>query len=202
MPAESRFTRLLTAWIVSSALLAAPQSPRYRMTGRVSNLAPGHHATIYAHGPTNRSAVTRSDGTWEINNATPGVYSVTVTRQGYSFTPTDRTADVRTRDAHDLNFTARPSDQASTGQATSERRSMTGRIYGLRAGHHATVHVHGPTNSAASTRSDGTWEIKNLPAGVYSVSVTRSGYTFTPVDRSIDLRLRDAHGVNFTGRQQ
>ena len=202
MPAASRSTLLLTAWFVSSTLLAAPPSPRYRMTGRVSNLAPGHHATIHAHGPTNRSAMTRPDGTWEITSVVPGIYSVTVTRQGYTFTPTDRTADVRTRDAHDLNFTAHPTQQPQAGQATTERRTMSGRVYGLRSGHHASVHVHGPANGTVITRSDGTWEMKNLPPGIYSVSVTRGGYSFSPVDRSIDLRNHDVHNVNFSGRLQ
>ena len=202
MLAESRSALLLTAWIVSSALLTAAPAPRYRMTGKVSNLAPGHQATVHVHGPSNRSTLTRSDGTWEISNLVPGVYSVTVTRKGYTFNPKDLTADVRTQDVHNLNFTAHQAEPPSTGQAGSQPRTITGRVYGLGPGQHAMIHVHGPANRSVSTRSDGTWEVKDLPPGVYTVAATRIGYTFRPVDRTVDTRLRDARNVNFTGRRQ
>lgn len=187
---------LTTAW----AAAPAPKSPKYNITGRVSNLAPGHHATVHAHGPTNRSTTTRSDGTWEIPQVVPGVYSISVTRTGYTFTPIDLTADVRTRDAHNLNFTAHPTGAPKGAAATAERRTITGRVSGLPSGRHATVHLHGPVNRTMTTRNDGTWEVNNLPPGIYSVSVTHTGYTFSPIDRSADVRTQDAHNVNFTAR--
>jgi hypothetical protein len=197
---ETHRARLWLAAFTAWAMLAAQQSPRYRMTGRVSNLAAGHRATVHAHGPTNRSTTTRADGTWEMTQVQPGIYSISVTRNGYTFTPVDRTADVRNRDVHDLNFTAHPTGQPSAANASAERHSISGRVAGLAAGHHATVHAHGPTNRSATTRSDGTWEINNLVPGVYSVSVTRTGYTFSPIDRSADVRTRDAHNLNFTAQ--
>jgi hypothetical protein len=174
---------------------------RYSISGRVLGLEANHHATVHASGPSPRSTTTHNDGTWEVLNVKPGVYNLHVTHGLYTFTPASREVTVRASNVHNVAFTAQRKTAGGGGTTqTQVRHLMNGHVYGLQPGHHATIHASGPTTRTATTLSDGTWEIKNMVPGVYTVTATRTNYTITPDHHTVDVNNSDKHGINFNAQ--
>lgn len=53
---------------------------------------------------------------------------------------------------------------------------------------------------SATTENDGTYTITGLPAGAYTVTPSKTGYSFTPTNRSVTVNA-NVTGVNFTATQ-
>jgi len=79
----------------------------------------------------------------------------------------------------------------------ADRYDITGRVTGLGPGERAAVKLLGPGSHQLTTSADGTWRLPNALAGTYRVSVTQAGYRFTPEYRTVVLRSRDIHDINF-----
>jgi hypothetical protein len=191
----------LSAWPSAGAANA----PRYEITGRVFQIPAGRHATVHAHGPTHRSTSTRSDGTWQIERVTPGVYSVTVTLSGYRFAPVERKVDVSKQNAHNINFTAHPASTGSggagsggaSGGAASGRHSITGAISNLEPGQQIYLELTGPQDIGHYTHADGTFEFRLLKPGTYRVKPVSKHYRFIPTYRTVNITKGDHTGVTF-----
>jgi hypothetical protein len=203
--------RSVPAFIAFSLLAAAVSSRAlapvtHTMSGVVVGLDPAHHASIRAEGPTTRTAMTRSDGTWEMRNVKPGVYLVRATHRLYTISPPSHRADVSLHDVGNITFRATPIEGgagAQTGAGTAkqtDRFDMTGRIDGIEPNLRPTIRAAGPVIRSVQVRSDGTWQISNLVPGDYAVSPHHSRYDFTPDVRRIIVRTADVHNVNFTAR--
>jgi hypothetical protein len=52
---------------------------------------------------------------------------------------------------------------------------------------------------SATTAANGTYTITQLPPGTHTVAPSKTGYTFTPVSRSVPLTDANATGQDFTG---
>ena len=67
----------------------------------------------------------------------------------------------------------------------------------------AGVGISGVTvsNGSASTTTDsaGNYSLGSLVAGSYTITPTRSGYTFSPVNRAVTISSANVTGQNFTG---
>jgi hypothetical protein len=188
---------------LAAAAAGQQKEVRYNISGRVLQLEANHHATVHVNGPSPHSTTTRNDGTWEVLNVKPGVYNLHVTHSLYTFTPASREVTVRTSDVHNITFTAHRKTESGPGTTqTQVRHLMNGHVYGLQPGHHATIHAHGPTTRTATTLSDGTWEMKNMAPGVYTVNATRANYTITPDHHTVDVGHSDRHEINFNAHLQ
>jgi hypothetical protein len=201
----------LPAFIALSLLAAAVSSRAlapvtHTLSGVVVGLEPAHHASIRAEGPTTRTAITRSDGTWEMRNVKPGVYLVRATHRLYTISPPSHRADVSLHDVGNITFRATPIEGGAAAQKgagtakQTERFDMTGRMEGINPSYRPTIRAAGPTTRSVQVRSDGTWQISNLLPGEYAVSPRHSRYDFTPDVRRVVVKNSDVHNVNFTAR--
>ena len=64
-------------------------------------------------------------------------------------------------------------------------------------GQSVTVTAAGPVSESALTDSSGVFSIDGLPPGVYTVSPTRAGSTFSPVSQDVTVVDRDVTGLVF-----
>jgi len=195
--------RTRVAFLLVSLLPVLFAADRYDITGRVTGLGQGEHASVKLLGPGSHQVTTSADGTWRLGNALAGTYRVSVTHAGYRFTPEYRSVVLRSRDVHDINFVARADTgtagkTAASGAATAEKHQITGRVSGLGANHHATIRAVGPRSYSTTTRSDGTWSMPNVVWGDYNVNATHSLYTFSPAFHHAVARTNDVHNMNFT----
>lgn len=61
-----------------------------------------------------------------------------------------------------------------------------------------TVTASGALAATTQTDASGNYTFGNLPAGMYTVTPTKIGFTFTPANRSVTLSSTNATGQNFT----
>ena len=62
-----------------------------------------------------------------------------------------------------------------------------------------SVSCTGPVNTSATTNSSGAYTCSNLTNGTYTVTPTLNGYTFSPVNQSVNVNGANVTGINFTG---
>src|SRR5207247_9411702 len=65
------------------------------------------------------------------------------------------------------------------------------------AGSVATVTLSGAGSATVTADASGNYIFSNLKNGVYTVTPTKSGYTFSPVNKSVTVNGANVTGVNF-----
>ena len=91
-----------------SSKKAATPEPRYTISGQITGMAAGRHATVVASAPgkPSHSATTHDDGTFLIRNVQHGTYGVKPSHPMYTFNPYLRTVPVTDHDVTDRDLTA------------------------------------------------------------------------------------------------
>jgi hypothetical protein len=75
--------------------------------------------------------------------------------------------------------------------------SISGRV----SGSTANLTISGPVSGATTTDGLGNYSFSGLSNGLYVISASRSGYTFTPSTASATVNGAPVSGVNFTGTE-
>ena len=79
------------------------------------------------------------------------------------------------------------------------RYTISGHIAGLASSHHARVAAtanNKPTRTA-TTQAEGSYTLRNVAPGSYSIRPTRSGYTFSPSFRTVAVTTADRVDIDF-----
>jgi hypothetical protein len=90
-----------------------------------------------------------------------------------------------------VNFTAEPIPTFT----------LAGTVSPVPQGIGVTVTLAGTSSATTTTDGLGQYSFAGLSNGSYTVTATRSGYTFTPASRSVTIGDADATGVNFTAEE-
>ncbi|RRR73443.1 MAG: hypothetical protein EI684_08725 [Candidatus Viridilinea halotolerans] len=138
-----------------------------------------------------RTAITDSNGNYTLSGLPAGSYTLTPTRSGYTFSPTSRNVTV-SGNLTGQNFTA-TEQQAAT-------YSVRGRITTNDGTALAGVTISDGTRTTTSD-SNGNYTLSGLPAGSYTLTPTRSGYTFSPTSRNVTVS-GNLTGQDFTATEQ
>jgi len=168
-----------------AALEAAQQeeTTSYSISGSVTESGNGVPGVTVTAG--NSSATTQNDGTYSITGLTTGVYTVTPSKSGYSFSPVSRTVSV-TGNVTNVKFTTSKTSYSISGTVrTSSGLGLSGAS--LSCG-----------TLTASSDTNGNYTFTGLSADTYTVSVSRSGYSFSPNSQTVTVGP-DATGVDFFG---
>lgn len=135
------------------------------------------------------SALTDANGNYTIDAIPAGDYTLTPSKNGYTFSPSTRPVSVGPN-AIGQNFSAIPSVSyySISGRVTNaaDSTAMEG------------VQILDGSGHTATTGSDGTYTLGGLAAGTYTISPTKSGYYFDPINRSVGIGP-DASGQDFLG---
>lgn len=137
----------------------------YNISGRVTtnNGTPIAGVTVSARN--GRTATTNSNGSYTISDFAPGNYTLTPSKQGYTFLPTSRTVTVQDRDVIGQDI-----------ESTAQLSSISGRITDGSNGIEGIMVAAG--GYTAQTNSNGDYIISGIPPGTYTVRPTKDGYTF------------------------
>jgi len=168
-----------------AALEAAQQeeSTSYSISGTVTESGTGVPGVTVTAG--NSSATTQNDGTYSITGLTTGVYTVTPSKSGYSFSPVSRTVSV-SANVTNVRFTTSKTSYSISGTVrTSSGLGLSGAS--LTCG-----------TLSATSDTNGNYTFTGLSADTYTVSVSRSGYSFSPSSQTVTVGP-DATGVDFFG---
>lgn len=82
--------------------------------------------------------------------------------------------------------------------APPQRFDMNGHVAGYQPGHVVVVRTSGKGQHSASTHADGTFVLRALLPGSYTVRPQSQYYHFTPAFRTVVVTTHDVQGVNFT----
>ncbi|MCX5849761.1 MAG: carboxypeptidase-like regulatory domain-containing protein [Deltaproteobacteria bacterium] len=163
----------------------------YSISGTVSGAVIAG-VTILLTGDANAETVTGTDGKYSF----PGVllngnYTVTPSLTGYTFSPAGTGVIISGADATGINFTA----TANTAATYSISGTVSGdTIAGV------TITLSGGTSGTAITTTDGSgnYSFSGLLPGGYTVTPSKTGYTFTLASLSPTITSANIPGQNFT----
>ena len=161
---------------------AGPPPVTYQIGGKVS-VGVNALATVTMTLNNGATVQTAADGTYKFTNLTAGGnYTVTPSKLGYTFTPANKA------------FTNLAANQTVNFAATAVNFDIEGIIGGGAAGltdgvtaglSGVTVKLTGSQTKTATTDVNGKYKFAALPAGGnYTVTPTKTGYSFTPASRT------------------
>ena len=159
------------------------------VSGTISPVAAGAGATVNLGGAATGTTTADASGHFSFAGLANGTYAVMPGKAGYTFTPTSRSFTLSGAEVTGLDFTA------SAAQPTY---TIAGTLSPSAGGAGATVVLSGADNRTVTSDASGAYAFSGLANGVYTVTPSRAGYTFTPVSRTVTVSDADSPGVNFT----
>ncbi|WP_263357909.1 DUF4082 domain-containing protein [Acidicapsa ligni] len=155
----------------------------HSITGTISG-AGGNGATVSLSGAATASTTANASGVYTFAGVVAGAYTVTPSKAGYVFTPASTAVTVSTANVT-ANFTS-----------AVQTFTITGTISGT-GGNGATVALSGTKSATTTANSAGTYSFTGLAVGSYTVTVTKTGFAFTPPNQAVTIST--ANGTaNFT----
>lgn len=140
------------------------------------------------------STTTLADGTYTINGLQNGNYTLTASKSGYSFTPTSLAVTVNGANVINKTFTGTttvPSTYSISGKVTCSGNSGISDVIVT-----ATLAA---SSYSATTQSDGSYTISGVPNGSYTLTSSKSSYSFSPSSITLTVNNANVTGQNFTG---
>jgi hypothetical protein len=162
---------------------------------RTASLVPIVGATVTVTplgGGTPSVDTTTSTGGYLVANLPEGIYAVSVGLTGFTFVPATQGLRLNTvnRGANFIGTRTAPTYSVSGRIATSDGLAMTAVSVAL-------VPALGGIANPVTTNSAGYYSFSGAPDGAYTVTPSKSGYTFAPVNRSITVSSGNQNGLNF-----
>jgi len=159
----------------------------YSISGTISPTNGGSGATVTLGGAGSATTTANSSGAYSFSNLVNGSYTVTPSNTGFSFSPTSQTVTVSGNNVSNINFTATATSFSISGNLTA-------------SGANATVTLSGGASTSATADSSGNYSFVNLGNGSYTVTPTKSGYTFMPAAQNVTITGSNVPAVNFTAQ--
>src|SRR5207302_884342 len=131
---------------------------------------------------------TDTSGNYSFTGLANGSYTVTPSKTGFTFTPANQPLTISGASAPNTNFTA----------TAIPTWSISGVIGPLPAGSGVLVTLSGTSSGTATTDTSGNYSFSGLANGTYTLTPAKSGFTFTPVNKSVTVSNASVIGANFT----
>ncbi len=186
-----KVVRFLIAMLFSIALAACggggsstPDS--YGIAGTVtSSGAALAGATITLTG--GASTTSDANGNYSFTGIANGSYAVTAAKTGYTFSPSGLTALVNGANVTGMNFTATALGTSHAISGTVSGDTLSG----------VTITVTGAATASATTDGSGNYSVTGLYDGSYTVTPSKTGYTFNPASSAVTVSGANIAGKNF-----
>ncbi|NNJ11527.1 hypothetical protein EKD04_014415 [Chloroflexales bacterium ZM16-3] len=170
-------------------------TPVYTVSGRITTNGSGLYGVTVSDGM--RTATTDSNGNYTLNSVPVGSYTLTPTRSGYSFSPVTRDVTVN-GNLSGKDFTATTVTYTISGWiATSDGTGIPGVVVTATKMSAYAYPWGQPDTLTATTGSNGTYTISNVPVGYYTLTPAKGDYTFSPLSRSVTVS-GNLSGQDFT----
>ncbi len=163
-------------------------APTFSISGTISPTTGGSGATLTLSGAVTTTTTADGAGNYTFSGLANGMYAVTPSHTGYTFSPTSQSAPVNGANVTGINFTAQ----------VAPTFSISGTISPTAGGSGATVILSGAAAAITTTNSTGNFTFSGLTNGAYTVSPNNVGYTFSPVSQNVTVNAANLIGVNFT----
>jgi hypothetical protein len=161
--------------------------PTWSISGTVSPAASGSGTTVTLSGAASASTTADASGNYTFSGLANGAYTVTPSKSGFTFTPANRAVTLSGANQTAINFTAQVPSWSISG-TVSPAASGTG----------TTVTLSGAASASTTADASGNYTFSGLANGAYTVTPSKSGFTFTPANRAVTLNGANQTAINFT----
>jgi inhibitor of cysteine peptidase len=159
----------------------------YNITGQITSNSTGLAGVTVALSDTTETT-TDSSGNYSFTVESNGDYTVSPSLSGYVFSPSGTVVTISHTDIAGIDFTATAS--------TTTTYSISGTVGGAVASG-VTVTLAGTSSGSTLTDSSGNYSFSDVANGNYTITASKTGYTFSPVF-SITINGANITGQNFT----
>jgi|GEM_PF-3966278 len=188
---ELSFQTIAGADISGVNFTAAVQT--FRISGTVTLLGVGQPGVVVTAGSV--SATTNASGAYTIAGLSNGTYVVTpYLKGGHQFSPASATRTISGGNEFGVDFALIPPTYSISGRVAL--RSGDG-VAGITV-QAARTTSPGPVGPATGTTDrDGFYSIGGLAAGAYTVTPVSAAYTFSPIDRTVNVGVGPSPSADF-----
>jgi hypothetical protein len=159
----------------------------FGVSGTISPAASGSGATVTLSGAGNATTTADGSGNYSFTGLSNGNYAVTPTKNGFTFSPTSAPATVNNASVTGVNFTA----------SAAATFSISGTISPAASGNGATVTLSGAASATTTADGSGNYNFAGLSNGSYTVTPSKTGFTFSPANAPATVNNANVTGVNF-----
>lgn len=157
----------------------------FSISGTVSPVAAGSGTLLTLSGAATGSQTADTSGNYTFAGLANGTYTITPSKAGFTFTPASQTVTISNGNTTAVNFTA-------NGQTWS----ISGNVSANGAG--ATVALAGTASASTTADSTGNYSFTGLANGTYTVTPSKSGFTFSPASQTATVNNANVAALNFT----
>jgi hypothetical protein len=174
---------------VNGANVSVPNFTATALTFTVSGAISGtgsETVTLSQGATTVATATADASGNYSFANIATGTYTVTPTKNGFSFNPANRSVTVNGANVTVPGFTATPATQTF---------GISGTITG--GGATVTLTQNGATAATVTTDASGNYSFTNEANGAYTVTPSQAGVSFLPANSNVTVNGANVTGINF-----
>jgi inhibitor of cysteine peptidase len=160
----------------------------YSISGKVmAGGTPLSGVNITLSGVTNKVTTTNANGDYTLTIVGNGNYVVAPSKAGYTFSPVNRPVTVNGADVAGQDFTG--TTYSISGKVMAGGVPLSG----------VTIALSGTMSKTTTTNASGDYTLTVVGNGNYTVTPSKAGYTFLPVNRPVTVNGADVTGQDFTG---
>jgi len=185
------FTQASGTWFATVATFRPSTATVRAIAGSIGPSTAGSGVTVTLSGTVSATTVTDANGNYSFAGLPDGTYTVTPSRSGFIFSPVSQAVAVNGADQTGVNFTA---------QMTGSTWSVSGSITPAASGGGATVTLTGASNGSVTADAGGNYSFAGLANGSYTITPSKTGYTFSPASQNVTVNNANQTGVNFAAQ--
>lgn len=169
-------------------------SSTFTVSGSITPAASGQGTTLTlsSNGTTVATATADSAGNYSLQNIANGSYTLTPTKSGFTFNPVNQPITVNGADVTASGFTATQNTFTVSGSITPAASGQ---------GTTLTLSSNGTTVATATEDSTGSYSLPGIANGNYTLTPTKTGFTFSPVNQPITVNGANVTASVFTATQ-
>src|SRR3984893_10122860 len=176
---------------ISAINFAATALPTFAVSGLITPSGGATTVTLTSTGGGGINTTTAADSSGNYNFPTVfnGTYTVTPAKAGFTFSPASQSITVNGGNVSSINFTATPIPTFSISG------SVTGVVLSGVA-----VALSGASTGSVTTDASGNYTFGGLSNGSYTVTPSKTGYTFAPANQAVTVSNANVATINFTAQ--
>ena len=173
-----------------TATAVVPQT--YSISGTLSPASAAAGSLVTLSGSANATTTANASGNYSFAGLQNGSYTVTPSSSSATFTPSSLAVSVNATSIAGANFTATSNPPTTY--------SISGTVSPAPAGSGTTLTLSGSASASSTADASGNYTFNNLVNGSYTVTPSKSGFTFTPPSSSVNVGSASVTGVNFSAQ--
>jgi CSLREA domain-containing protein len=186
----SRNLTLSSANLTGQNFTAGGTSTTFTISGRIVTSAGVSISGVTVARTGGTSVTTDTNGNYSFTGVANGTYTITPSKAGTTFTPTSKSVTVNNANVANVNFAG----------STSSSFTISGRVvFSTGTGISGVTVTRSGSATPVTTDANGNYTFTNVAVGSYTITPSKSGYSFIPTSKVVSVSSSNVANVNFTG---